>query len=389
MSDYFLNKIYDSLISKKPVPKKPEPIVEKKKTHKTLTESYQLVKERSKASIAKDIVDVAPELKIGSKGGQIRIQPKQREPFPEKDFMAALELAGLNLEEIVKPKEPGSQSSKYNTYVVKDKDGTIHYVVLGGGAFVNKGMDFERQLAVNLEENLNNQDSNPFYQQFKAVVGPVEFVNVKDEFDRKVNRKLTGQPRDVGPIISDITLTDSKGQKYFLSLKDKNGKTISNNGLAGMFQLRDNKVITNSSPLVDPLLQAVHMDKEKIAELIEKYKDKIPSGQKNAEPISDYNKDVIYNFLGSAIDYGYYYVRSMGQNKFNIVPLLTPEDLKKFIGEIQSVSVKYPFYAGEGMQQKRKNASILVSTTSGTFSFDLRNASAGLLPVQINLVKVR
>lgn len=36
MSDYFLNKIYDSLLSNKPVPKKPEPIVEKKETFKTL-----------------------------------------------------------------------------------------------------------------------------------------------------------------------------------------------------------------------------------------------------------------------------------------------------------------------------------------------------------------
>jgi hypothetical protein len=43
MSDYFLNKIYDSLLSNKPVPKKPEPIVEKKKEAKTLQESYQLM----------------------------------------------------------------------------------------------------------------------------------------------------------------------------------------------------------------------------------------------------------------------------------------------------------------------------------------------------------
>jgi len=38
MSDYFLNKIYDSLLSNKPVPKKTEPIVEKKKTFKPLSE---------------------------------------------------------------------------------------------------------------------------------------------------------------------------------------------------------------------------------------------------------------------------------------------------------------------------------------------------------------
>jgi hypothetical protein len=41
MSDYFLNKIYDSLLSKKPVPKKPEPIVEKKEVKPTtLQQAY-------------------------------------------------------------------------------------------------------------------------------------------------------------------------------------------------------------------------------------------------------------------------------------------------------------------------------------------------------------
>jgi hypothetical protein len=47
MSDYFLNKIYDSLLSKKPVPKKPEPIVEKKETFKPLSKVYEvLVREK-------------------------------------------------------------------------------------------------------------------------------------------------------------------------------------------------------------------------------------------------------------------------------------------------------------------------------------------------------
>jgi hypothetical protein len=45
MSDYFLNKIYDSLLSKKPVPKKPEPIVEKKETFKPLSKVYTLMYE--------------------------------------------------------------------------------------------------------------------------------------------------------------------------------------------------------------------------------------------------------------------------------------------------------------------------------------------------------
>jgi hypothetical protein len=43
MSDYFLNKIYDSLLSNKPVPKKPEPIVEKKESFKPLSNVYETV----------------------------------------------------------------------------------------------------------------------------------------------------------------------------------------------------------------------------------------------------------------------------------------------------------------------------------------------------------
>jgi len=43
MSDYFLNKIYDSLLSRKPVPKKPEPIVEKKESFKPLSKVYEIL----------------------------------------------------------------------------------------------------------------------------------------------------------------------------------------------------------------------------------------------------------------------------------------------------------------------------------------------------------
>jgi len=43
MSDYFLNKIYDSLLNKKPVPKKPESIVEKKESFKPLSKVYEIL----------------------------------------------------------------------------------------------------------------------------------------------------------------------------------------------------------------------------------------------------------------------------------------------------------------------------------------------------------
>jgi len=61
MSDYFLNKIYDSLLSNKPVPKKPEPIVEKKESFKSLSKVYEvLLREVEHVAIYGSKEDVDP-----------------------------------------------------------------------------------------------------------------------------------------------------------------------------------------------------------------------------------------------------------------------------------------------------------------------------------------
>lgn len=389
MSDYFLNKIYDSLLSNKPVPKKP--IVEKKeaKKQKTLTESYQLVKERSKASIVKDIVDLAPELKPGAgKKGEVRLQPVAKE-FTLEDFTAAIQLIGLKIEKVALPGDADSKSSKFPTYVVKDEQGVEHYLVLGGGTAGNKGMTLERTLVDTLRNNLQNQQQVPFYVQFKQAVGPVNFVEVQDGFKQAVRRQLTGVPQNAGKIIADIILLDDKGNEYYISLKDKNGKTISNNTLKQMFTLQRDRVTVKEVPLIDPLLNAVKLDKNKIAELVEKYIKKEPSGQKEPEAVTDFDEQTIKQYLASAFDYGYYYVRNLGKDRYEVVSLLTIEDVYNMIGDIKQVAVKYPFYAGESMQQKRKHASIIVYTDKHIFSFDLRNASAGIIPQQINLVKLK
>jgi len=389
MSDYFLNKIYESLLSNKPVLKKP--IVEKKEANKikTLTESYQLVKERSKASIVKDIIDVAPELKPGAgKKGEVRLQPVAKE-FTLEDFTAAIQLIGLKIEKVALPGDGDSKSSKFPTYVVKDEQGVEHYLVLGGGIAGNKGMTLERTLVDTLRNNLQNQQQIPFYVQFKQAVGPVNFVEVQDGFKQAVRRQLTGIPQSAGKIIADIILVDDRGKEYYISLKDKNGKTISNNTLKQMFTLQGDRVTVKDVPLIDPLLNAAKLDKNKIAELVEKYIKKEPSGQKESETVAGFDEQTIKQYLASAFDYGYYYVRNLGKERYEIVSLLTVEDVYNVIGDIKQVAVKYPFYASENTQQKRKHASIIVYTDNHTFSFDLRNTSAGVIPEQINLVKLK
>jgi hypothetical protein len=81
MSDYFLNKIYDSLLFRKPVPKKPEPIVEKKKAFKPLKDVYyRIIAERIEE--AKDHIAVY--------GSQELVDPKD---IPQKPGLDVLGVA--------------------------------------------------------------------------------------------------------------------------------------------------------------------------------------------------------------------------------------------------------------------------------------------------------
>ena len=165
-------------------------------------EAYKLVKERSKAEISRDIVRVLPDVKAstGDKK-EIRVQPAGGTPPTDDDLRQAFAKIGLTLVDVAPPKTPESKSSRYVTFVVKDQQGVIHYVVLGGGAVSNKGMDYERKMARVLEAGIPNQDSIPFFVQLKQVTGPVKFTDVKPAFSgHTVRRQLTDVPNDAGAV---------------------------------------------------------------------------------------------------------------------------------------------------------------------------------------------
>ena len=77
---------------------------------------------------------------------------------------------------------------------------------------------------------------------------------------------------------------------------------------------------------------------------------------------------------------------AVSPNSFYPVTDITDEEkLNDFIGNIQEVKVKYPYYLDD--KKSRKHISIVIVTDKGNYSFDIRNASRGFLPNQINLVR--
>jgi len=349
---------------------------------------YKTIVERSKSSVADTIIQTIPTLKSGAgKAGAIRLQPvKKGIEVTEQEFIEVLKKIGFEYVKTIPPKTPESKSSKYDTYEIKDESGVVHFIVIGGGASSNKGIEYERQLLDEISEALHTKKPHHFIDVFTAFAHCPPIVDVKSGFNKRVQRQLTGEPKNVGPIIADITLVDQKGTGYHISLKEKNGVTIANNGIGNTFTEHNGIVKFNGDPRINSLFTGLKLDTDLACQGLEAFLAKKPFAKQDIE-LKDYKEQIVLNYLGSAIDYGYYYARNLGNGEFELEDLTTLDKLKQFIGTIENIVIKYPYYIGEGMLQKRKHISIEIITDEHVFNFDIRNASGGVIPKQINLVK--
>jgi hypothetical protein len=355
----------------------------------------------SKNQLKKAIIDNNPSLKAGTdKRGAIRMQPKSKIEDRDKflqDFKKTLDDISLIIVGEIPAGSPGSPSSKYNSFKVKDASNNEYVITLGGGSFSNKGMDYERQILKKCEEYFNdpeNIEKPSFLEKMEEYLG-VEFVDLDKgtSFERRVKRPLEDEgPKDKGKEISDITLVDENGDKYFISIKNIGGKTVSNAGAKGMFK-RDGDEIEfanqERNKIGGKLLDAANADIDKIIQGLEDYIKETPSQENLESKVDTTNEsdiEQLQKFLGSAFDYGYIYVKQKNtRDDLEIADLTTKEGLYDFVGNIEKVEVKYPYYRTP--IKSRKYASVIITTDKGIYSFDIRNASGGIIPDQINLVR--
>lgn len=354
----------------------------------------------NKQDVKKAIVNANPNIKLGSdKRGAIRVAPavkvEDREAFT-KEFLDTLDDINLVVVGEIEPGSPDSPSSKFMSYKVNDPTGNEFVITLAGGSFSNKGMAYERDVLDSIKKYFDNPDENekPRFLENVEDALDVQFVKLGDaSFTRRVKRPLTDQgPKDRGNEISDITLVDEDGDEYYLSLKDIGGKTVGNSGAAGMFDVEDKEVkFTNKErdKVGKKLFDAAGVDIDLILDGLTDYINKEQSTPEQSEIYNTTDEsdfDALLDFIGSAFDYGYIYVkRKNAKNDLEIADLSDKKKLYEFIGDIKNVSVKYPYYNND--KSSRKHVSIMIKTDKGNYSFDVRNASGGLIPNQINLVR--
>jgi len=356
----------------------------------------------SKTDVKQAIIDSNPELKAGAdKRGAIRLQPvskvQDKEEFTKR-FLDTLNDINLVVVDKIGP-GPDSPSSKFDSYVVASKTNKEKefIITLGGGA--NKGQSFEQDVMKSLIEYFEKLETEEeiekpsILEEIEEALG-VEFIDVDKgtSFNRAVKRPLTDQgANDRGNEIADVTLIDSDGVPYYISLKDKNGKTVSNGGATGMFEVEDGKVeFVNKErdSIGKKLFKAAGANISLIERGLTDYFNKVKSPDRLQEAVDTTDRadiNLLEKFLMSAFDYGYIYVKQKNAKNFEVADLKTPDQLRKFIGDIEAVKVKYPYYENEA--KSRKHVSVVIETSNGVYSFDVRNASGQIIPNQINLVR--
>ena len=283
-------------------------------------------------------------------------------------------------------KKPATHSSsKFNMFEF-EIDGRKYFYILSGGASANMGQHFEDNITLGLQDAIGLSIDDIEDKQIKQIlnklsINPQDITKVNQTGGQDTKRTINPEagPQDRGKTISDVTII-ANGKPYYLSIKNKTGDNIYNGGTVSSitYNKEDNKIEFdqnkfNSDKLKSSVFKMFNIDPIKVANGLNNYiedKDEIPNWQD-----TNIDKDEVMGFIGSAVDYGYYYIREDG-NEIKVIHLENPEDVSKLIGKISYAKVKYP---GNGVKSTYARIGLENSEQGLRYiEVQIRNASGGI-----------
>jgi hypothetical protein len=251
------------------------------------------------------------------------------------------------------PKSGPNDSSKFSMFVFDTPDGEAS-LTLSAGASANLGSKFEKDLVGRIKAvaGLENEDiEDPMVAKIIGELGidasqlSAEDIVAAGETDTKRPLNFNG-PKNRGEKISDIII--NYGNKpYYLSIKNVSGSGIYNGGIIpGIVYNKDKSKIVfdkdsfNSNEDIKKVLEVLGIDPKKIVSGLNNY-----INQKG--PDTDFVQtngdiDLVKKLLGSAIDYGYYYIRETSDGDVKIFNINSAAKTNKLIGTPTGIFVKYP-----------------------------------------------
>jgi len=330
------------------------------------------------------------------KQGALRMQPRDQGNVPPiTDDIVKTAITKLGYEYVNKHAPGGipgtgskSKSGKFDTYELNALGAPV-FVVFGTGG--NKGVEYENKAN---EEMANLKGEHPVLKLLLPLIAPDTIASVEPR-SGSTRRSFTYTIDNVGSVIGDTVVKGTSGKIYYVSLKNAQGATISNHGCAGIFTSWDNagelKFNPGAVPPITQMFEAVGVDVNVFLNNLKQYINWAIG--KEWEPVPDKRVEITQNLealqtaILSSIGYGYYYAREKGPDKIQFEDFSTPQGVKNFVGDVTKGELRYPYITGESKRQKRKGLDIIAYTDKGwRFLFQLRNASRGLVPRQMNLM---
>lgn len=352
----------------------------------------------SRASVERDIQAAASSLfgdvfKTGtaSRRGEIRLQPKDSNfKLTDEQVKKLLALAKHPLVSIIMPNEPDSKSGKFKTFVTKSG---YAVVVAGGG---NLGQTREITLTAELQEVAGGNAPSEHLADLldKLNILPEDIQGAELASAKRVKRPISTEVKNVGEVISDVTITLTNGEKVYISLKVNpsgggGGLSLINIGYSNSFEVDTTAgTVKPKSHPYDSILAAVGLSKAKIAKGLQSILRAEP--MKNVTDNSPkFDVNALKSYLSSAYGYGYWYVKE-SKKGWEVIDLTTEEKLDELVGEPTVESVVYP-----GMSVSRpgtassRSRSVVNTTVGRKYEFVVRNTEGkGLNPNKI-LVDVK
>lgn len=269
--------------------------------------------------------------------------------------------------DVIKHNELSENSSKFQSYTILYNGNVVDLMIASGS---NKGQTFEKQVIQNLQNHLDGV----YDEKYALLLDKLHYQNndckniIKVE-PRTGSTKKTAVPVDqLGSIIGDIVLHNES--KWFLSLKDKNGDTISSlPGGATLFN--QGNLDFNSSCAT--LLNTFGADLNLVQYQYDLRND-IKTSRTNQTTTSTIDIEQLFQRVWG---YNYFYVR----NKVSDwdVRWVCSNTLKNYTTNIKTTSINYP-------NESSKQIAIFCQNEFIKYKIEVRNSKGGEYP---NDIKVR
>lgn len=350
--------------------------------------------QKSRAAVEREIHDTAKSLfgdvfKTGTKSrhGEIRLQPVDSKfRLTQEQIADLLTYSGHPIESEVNPGDSLSKSGKFKTYITT----TGHSIVFAGGG--NAGQTRENTLVSELLEIIAGAPPSPHLMDLlnKLGISPADIASANLASAKRVKRQFALVPKDVGEVISDVTLGMKDGTKLFISLKldTGGGLSISNFGYGGAFSINvASGTVHTADHQYDSLLEAIGLSKQKIAKGLQSIVRGNP--MKDVEDQSpSFNSEALRGYMSSAYGYGYWYVKE-SKSGWYVVDLNTQEKLLDYIGEPYVERIVYPGISLHKAYAANSRTRAVVVSDDRRYEFVIRNTEGtGIIPTKI-LVDVK